>query len=479
MTDLDSTIRSVRYASFALACVMAVAACESSDSNTPRASAGTSGSGGKPTSAGTTGKGGETQPSDAGAGGNSQPGEGGSGAGDAVAGAAGAAGSDGTPATPVTSWIVGHWTTDAAGAYLGSVLLLDDLTEDGAVDLTKGEDFGTDITYASPGKGVLFVGRKAQPNLQRFHVLESGELQLTGQLGLDAYGIADTLGRSQPVVQFIDDEHAYYIDLPTLQVIVFNPSATPMTIYPDDTFLIDGLEEEGMELNVTAVRRDGDRITVMARYYLDDNAAPLVKVALIDIKTKTVTYAEDTRCAQVAYSVSDPDGNLYFGSHGALATYAAAGAAPENTPPACIVRVKKGEDEFDPDYFVDLETISGGGIVGSLLQGVDGYAYVMQYSGAVPTSALEARKALPAAAWELHSLKLDDAAETYTKVADMPLGSAYSTSFTTVVGLDSVPFLILPGDELKNSYYWDVSDPAAPKRGLGFPGSPGNAIPFQ
>jgi hypothetical protein len=359
------------------------------------------------------------------------------------------------------------------------VLVLDDLSEAGTVDLTKGEDFGTDISYASPGNGVLFVGRKAQPNLQRFHVLESGELQLTGQLGLDAYGIADTLGRSQPVVQFIDDEHAYYIDLATLQVIVFNPSATPMTIYREDNFLIDGLEQEGLVVNVTAVRRDGDRVTVMARYYLNDNAAPLVKVALIDTKTHTVNYAEDTRCGQVAYSVSDPDGNVYFGSHGALSIYAAAGLAPEDTPPACIVRIRQGESEFDPDYFVDLEAVSGGGVVGSLLQGVDGRAYVMQYSKAVPTLPVDVRNALRDAAWELHVLELDDPAHTYAKVSGIPLGSAYSASFTTTVGLKRVPFLIMPGDDLKNAYFWDVTNPTVPKRALGFPGTPGEAVPFK
>ena len=485
MAKLSTRIRNVGCAAVALSCVVAATACESSESNTPdestagtKTTGGTKATGGAKATAGANAEGGSPETSEGGAGAGAGAGVGAGGS-EAPGGNAGAGGDDNPPATPVTSWIVGHWTTDAAGAYLGSVLVLDDLSEEGTVDLAKGEDFGTDISYASPGDGVLFVGRKAQPNLQRFHVLESGELQLTGQLGLDAYGITDTLGRSQPVVQFIDDEHAYYIDLPTLQVVVFNPSATPMTIYPDDGFLIDGLKQEGMEVNVTAVRRDGDRVTVMARYYVDDNAAPLVKAALIDTKTHSVKYAEDTRCGQVAYAVNDPDGNVYFGSHGALSIYAAAGLAPEDTPPACIVRIKKGEDEFDADYFVDLEAVSGGGVVGSLLQGVDGNAYVMQYSKEVPTLPADVRNALRDAAWELHVLKLDDAAETYAKVSDVPLGSAYSAAFTTTVGLERVPFLILPGDELKNAYFWDVSDPTAPKRALGFPGTPGDAVPFK
>ena len=56
-----------------------------------------------------------------------------------------------------------------------------------------------------------------------------------------------------------------------------------------------------------------------------------------------------TMIITVAYAVSDTDGNVYFGSHGALSIYGAAGLAPEDSPPACIVRIKKGEGEFDPD----------------------------------------------------------------------------------------------------------------------------------
>ncbi|HSC86240.1 MAG TPA: hypothetical protein VLC09_03180, partial [Polyangiaceae bacterium] len=357
---------------------------------------------------------------------------------------------------------------------------LDDLSANGAVDLQSAEDIGTDISYNSNGNGVVFVGRDGQPNLQRYELNDEGQLELTGTLGLDFYGVTDTMGRSQPVVQFIDETHAYYIDLPTLQVIPFDPSATPMTIYADDVFSIDGLEDETYtDINPTLVRRDGNRIAVAARYFDGDDAAPLVKVALIDVTTGDVAYAEDNRCAQVAYAVGDPAGNLYFGSHAALATYNVLDGVNPDAPPPCILRINKDATDFDASYFVDLGAISESGIVGTLLQGADGYAYALEYTGTVPADAPAARAALSAFSWHLRSFKLDDVADTYAAVAGTPANWSYVNSFETKVGTKTVPFLVLSDDNAEgSSAYWNASNPTSPVSALEFPGGAGPALPF-
>ena len=97
---------------------------------------------------------------------------------------------------------------DADGDYIGSLSVVDDLSSAGAVDLADAEDFGADITYSSPGGGVVFVGRSAQADIQRWEVDAGGALEMTGELGLGAYGVTSTLGRSLPVIQFIDAERA-------------------------------------------------------------------------------------------------------------------------------------------------------------------------------------------------------------------------------------------------------------------------------
>lgn len=438
----------------------------------------------------------ENQPAD-----DEGNGEGGEGANDGngsggkkADGSGGAGGADDNGSggnAPIAQWLAGHWTTTPAGDWFGSVLLLDDLSADGSVDLSKAEDFGTDITYSWDSTNrALFVGRSEQSNLQRFSVSTNGEFQLTGEIGFDAYGVTDTMGRSQPVIQFIDRDHAYYIDFKTLQVIPFNPSSTPMTIYPDDIFSFEELLDGGEDYvgDAAVVKRIGERVFVTARFWnvegvkaplVYDAASPLVKVAIIDVAAGTVEYASDDRCGQGAWVTTDPDGNLYVGSHAALATASAAGVNDEASPPPCIVRIKSGESEFDPDYFVDLGELADGAPVGTLLQGADGYAYVLQYEGDSDVTDPDLGRAIMGeAAWRVHAFELEDATGTYAPVDALPLSSAYSGSFQTTVGTKTASFLILPGDENAEAYYWDVSKPLAPIRGLGFPGSPGDAIPF-
>lgn len=401
----------------------------------------------------------------------------------------GGGGSDGGP---VTQWLAGHWTTTPSGDWFASMLLLDDLSADGEVDLTKAEDFGTDITYAWDAENrALFVGRSEQSNLQRYEVSASGEFELTGEIGFDAFGVTDTLGRSQPVIQFIAKDRALYLDFDTLQAIPFNPSTTPMTIYADDVFEFDELLEGGADYigDAAVVKRVDDRIFITSRFWNVENveaplvfdaASPLVKVAIIDVETETVEYASDERCSQGAWVTTDPDGNLYVGSHAALATATAAGLNDEATPPPCVVRIKHGESEFDPDYFVDLGELADGALVGSLVQGADGYAYTFQYEGDSDVTDPDLGRAIMGeAAWRLHAFKLDDAAATYTPIEDVNLTAAYAGGFQTVVGTKATTILSLAAEDGVENYYWDVSKPLEPVRGLRFPGSPGEAIPFN
>jgi len=451
------------FAAFALACSLSAVACASDDSP-DNGTIGTLDSGGLDAS----NVGGHV-------GNDSGIGD------DGAVGLDGGAGIDAGNIGPgATSWIVGNWVYDTDGEYIGSLTVVDNLAESGTVNLAGAQDFGTDITYSSPGKGVVFVGRKDQPSLQRWAVNASGKLALTGELGLGAYGITTTLGRSLPVIQFIAEDKAYFIDIENFQIIVFNPSATPMTIYTDKTFPITGLDVEAVTDGVGTLLRDGDRVLVAGRYWdEDDTATPLVKVAIIDVKTNAVKYAEDKRCANIGSAVVDNEGNTYFGSHPALGVWNTAGLNDAQSPPACIVRIKKGEDAFDASYFVNLQQLSNGGTVGTLMQGVDGHAYVMQYAGADAISAANWKTVMYGASWDVYLLKLADAANTYAKVDGVPKAPGYNSAFTTTVGHEQVTYLIIPVDELAGGTYYDVRNPNAPKKALTFPGYPGNAIPVQ
>jgi len=384
------------------------------------------------------------------------------------------------PGPGVTSWIVGNWSVDTEGNYLGALTVVDDLSAESSVSLDNAEDFGTDIFYTSAGDGVVFVGRDGETNIQRFQADSDGSFELTGELGLSAYGVTSTLGRSLPVVQVIDEERAYYIDIENFQVIVFNPSSTPMTIYEDETFDFGELEVGELWGQVGTLVRDDDRVIVVGRYWdADDTTTPLVKAAIIDTESNDVTYIEDTRCSNAASAIVDPEGNIYFGSHPGLGVAHEAGLEDSDSTPPCIIRIQSGESEFDENYFVDLESVAGRAGVGTLLQGVDGHAYVMQYDGEDDITPENSRDAMLGAYFRLHVFELDSVEDTYALVDGMPLAPGYNSSFTTTVGHREVTYLVLPGDNFVGGYYWDVTDPFEPERALEFPGYPGEAIPLN
>jgi hypothetical protein len=387
------------------------------------------------------------------------------------------------PTVNTTKWVASTYAVDTSGNYLASLVVLDDLSANGKVP--KGQDFGTDIFYTTSGDGVFFVGRKNQPNIQRWKVKEDGSLEKTGELGLDAYGITSTLARSlRDAVQFIDESRAYYIDIDKFNIIPFNPSTTPMTIYADEVFDFKGLVHPDLTSQVSTMLRVGDRLMIVGRFWNKTDggsASPLVRVAWVDLKTRQVTYVDDTRCAQVMSTATDLEGNIYFGSHPALAVGNKSGFNQGKSPAACLLRMKKGESTFDPDYYVNLEEVSGG-VAGGLLQGAKGYAFVMKHGEEAPITVNAPRDVSIIAGstqWYLHSFKLGDEKNTFAKVEGLPKSPGYVGAFTTTVGANEVPFISLAGDQLGSGMYYDVSEPLAPKKALAFPSTPGAAIPLN
>ncbi len=443
MLSLLKTQTRVRACALAVTCVFTAAACDDSDDTTDASNA-----------------------ADAGGGNDAGPGD-----------------NDAGP-EPVSQWIVGSWLLDPDGDYNGSLMVADDLGASGSLDFDNAAVWPADFTYSSPGNGTVFVGREDMPVIERWAINDDGQLEntLDEPLDLSAYGVTSTMGRSQPVIQFVDETHAYYIDNENFKVIVFNPQASPMTVYPDDGFSLGGLDVAGQGEDLGSVFRSGDRIFVTGRYWdeVTENTTNLVKTAIIDVTNGSVTYAQSDRCGLIGAVVDDDEGNLYFGSHPGLSVGTAAGWADENTPPACIVRIKAGEDEFDADYFVNLDEISDGKLVGSLMPGADNHAYVMQYAGSTEVTSENSRTVLWSGEWDAYVLDLHDAESTYAKLEGFPKAVAYGSGFRTTVGTERVTYLIYGDPSGNGGAYYDVSNPISPVKALEFEkGGPGGALPVH
>ena len=411
--------------------------------------------------------------SEAGNGGSSGTGASGPGDGGTTSepGAGNAAGEGGAGSVvepePEALYVVGGYQT-TTDAWIGYLSVVKDITS-GTLELTDAIEFPSDMSYASPGNGVVYVGNGGEPVIERWKLDEDDRLVRDGEMGLAQYGIATGLGIKDPF-QFLAEDRAYFIDGKSLQVVIWNPQS----METECTFSLEGFAEGDFFVGLNFVHRDGDRLLLSARYWRpDDTAALLTRVAIIDTTTDQVSYVDDTRCGNIAFHAHDSQNNLYLASHPAQTGYVAAGLGGTPAAESCIIRFKAGADAFDQDYYVNLDTLVGGN-GGGIMQGAGDEAFVMKYAGPAYTIDNVA-KAHTSSSWELHRLTLGDEEATLAKVPDLALQSGYGHAFTTTVGNVETPFVITVEGDFSSGAYHDVSQGGF-EQGLTIPGFPSDAI---
>ncbi|HEX5660929.1 MAG TPA: hypothetical protein VFX59_27240 [Polyangiales bacterium] len=390
---------------------------------------------------------------------------------DSGVGVVDAAGIDAGPQQVAKRWIAGGWlTTD--DSYTGFLTVVKDLSAAGSIDLSQVVEIPDDMTHTVSDQGVVYVGINDKPTIERWVLGSDDKLTKDGEVSLRTRGITSTLGGGRNVIQLVDAERAYYFDNENLQVIVFHPLRMEILT----AFSLAGMEAEGQEHALNFIHRDGNRFILTARYWslADESSSPLVRAAIVDSTNDSVTYVDDTRCGNVAFNVTDSAGNLYLGSHPGLAVSIAAGTAGPNPPKPCILRINKGQSTFDPSYFVELGQLASGGVVGGLLQGIDGNAYVFQYTGSGITADNE-RATLRGEDWALARIKLGDERSTFARANGIGAVTPYGSSFSTNVNGKIVPFIIGVKADFSAGRYYDASDALNLKEALSFPGFPGHA----
>jgi hypothetical protein len=398
---------------------------------------------------------------DAAAGGNDAAGAGGE--------VAGAGGHAGQPPAAEGIYVVGGYLTSQED-WIGYLAVTDDISATGSIDLANVIEFPGDMSFASPGNGVIYVGDGGAPVVERWILNESRELVRDAEMGLAQFGIASGLGMKDPL-HFLAPDRAYFIDGDSLQVVIWNPQ----TMETEDSFSIEGFLEEGMFLGLNYVHRDGDRLLLSARYWrADDTAALLTRIGIIDTTNDSVSYVDDTRCGNVAFHARDSQNNLYLATHTAQTGTIAVGAAGDPVAESCIIRFKAGANDFDLDYYVGLDELAGGH-AGGIMRGAGDQAFVLKYAGPAFTLDNYAR-AHTLGQWEVHSLTLGDEAATFGQVAEVGLQSGYGLAFTTEVDGKDVPYVIAVEGDFSEGAYYDVSTPGKFERALTVPGFPAKAI---
>lgn len=380
----------------------------------------------------------------------------------------------GEPGPGKSSWIVGGWLSTEEG-YFGYLTVLDDLSADGSIALEKVHAFPGDITYTSTGDGKVFIGQEGLPTIERWVLNQSKTgLEKDAEISLDYFGVTSTLG---PEVQILDEETAWYFDTTTYQVIVFNP--TTMTT-EGETIDFSGVLEGDNDVVLSGVSRLDDALVISAQYWnADGDPVSLTRAAIIDIESGDVTYADEPRCGSTRFHVRDAAGNLYIGAHPGESLWQGAGLGLEDAPKPCLVRIKSGETAFDTDYYVNLEEISGGKVVGGFLQGDGNHAYVYEFAGDVSeVNAENYNPQLRGDNWALARIELGNEAESYELVEDYAPSTSYGDSFTVEVGNEMVRYLVSVNASFESGQYYDMSNPSRAVTALSFPGFPGSAFNY-
>ncbi|MEN0061212.1 MAG: hypothetical protein AAGA48_03625 [Myxococcota bacterium] len=341
----------------------------------------------------------------------------------------------------------------------GYAAVIDEVAPNTQVDLDAALALASGATIAVPegAEGVFYIGLADSPVIQRYELGDDNVPVVAGELSLAGLGLQAANGGRNPIQLFSETE-AYLVDGSSLQVIGFDPTAM---ILQGDPISIGDLAEPELGLGVNFIHRDGTRLILSTRYFRDDGSAEILgKVAIIDTATGDVIVDSETQCANLATSVEDASGNLYFASHSSQAARYSGGFAGEPAGEPCMVRMLQGADGFDDDFYVSLETLTGRP-AGFAIQGSGDTAYLLTFDEAAnPVTKDNVDRFTSRGVWEYYQVELGDA-PVATAVPGVGTTAAYGLAFRTEVGADRVatPYVAAVAADLASSTFYDVSDP--------------------
>lgn len=406
------------FTALTLAASFSATACGGDNDNDNDGGTGTGGGGSSATGGGSS------------TGGSNLGGMGGDGSGGGDTGPTGSCGFDKAP------YLLGGGVTTQDG-YQGYLSVVDDIGESADFDFSAATAFPVWTSHHSYADGTAFVGSEGSPILEKWVVNSAGELEKAGEISLENQGVTETAS-VRGFVARVNDTKAYYLDKNNHQLIGFNP----------ETMLLDGVIVDLSpaigpyiqdQVTLGGIQRDGDTLIITARYWTAEGSTDsVVKAAFVDSTDDSLTAAEDTRCGGLAFFAKDSAGNTYVGPHqGNLYEKAVDGWGPGLD--SCVLRIKKGEKQFDPDYYVNLDDVVDG-LATNLADGAGDKAYFMKYEGEIANNENWRDLVRFGTNYDLYEFTLGEDDPTATKV-ELPnrvtpfLGAFCSDEETVILGL--------------------------------------------
>jgi hypothetical protein len=289
-------------------------------------------------------------------------------------GGSGSAAADDTASIddPVYVLASGACGPDSCQTYLGTTTSLEPRRVDVRSQGIELEGF----VYPFQHREAIIVPGGESPTLTRYTVDAGGELVRGRTLSFAGVGYSGviTAGRAR----IVSDEKAYAFDEANGVIFVWNPSKMELTGEEIDISLI---HRDRQDAFVSAwengARQLGDLLFVPVGWSDSETYAyrPVSGMLIIDtVRDEVVKLLEDPRCPELESSIVTADGDIYYGFPSAAGMLDV--SAQDPSFPACSLRIRAGETEFDSDYFLNVSELTGGRIGCCAASGGGNTAYV-------------------------------------------------------------------------------------------------------
>jgi hypothetical protein len=335
----------------------------------------------------------------------------------------------------VAGYVVGAnvYSTDVNSLYMQVVPNV----PQGTLDLATAREIaggGTIRTF----EGRTYVTSQEKKTVTRYE-LSGGKLEPRETVNFTEQGF-DWIGKPH----FLDAQRAFFMNAAQLTVVEWNPTKMELT----RTHSIAGMKREGWghEVRGAFIRPDGKLFFYWA--YTNERKTFINNfvVGVLDTATSTLKVLEDTDCPATAGfgGFFDEAGDLYLFSDN-FGGYTRLSGVPDPKT-ACVLRVRPGQDGFDPAFrWKPTETLGGGLEPWGLYYAGNGVAYTTAVDPARLKEYNGVFEFIFAPIHQGYTLNIKTRAAA--KLSDLPLDG---------VGFESVPFggqLLVPRSTGKVKVY--------------------------
>lgn len=302
----------------------------------------------------------------------------------------------------------------------------------------------------------LYIASSGEPVVNRYTVNANGSLKAAGSLNFSNFGVPQYFSIDAWGAVFVSPEKSFIFNGTDGSHIVWNPTTMKITgEIPGPDITVSGYNLE----SIAVVRGNRMyRIFTALNYDTWEFLTEPQYLAVYDLETDTlIDLVEETRCPQL-YSrpFVDERGDIYFSGW----VWTPGLALTSDYPKSCALRVKAGEDTFDPKWKLDFgKDITDGREAGILRYVGDGQALldVFHDERADIDDKTDPQELSNSANWRLWSVNLEEKSGAPVE------GLGFKAGGYQDVQVGDRTFLMVPNETYSETTAYEIVDGKAVK----------------